>query len=212
MNPGIVYPIIDRLLGGNQEEVAIPDRPPTDIEQRLARRIINQSLPLLQETWGSIHTIDFAVTEVESNPQLVQLVPPHEAVILVTFEITLGENAGAMNLCIPYSAIEPIMGQFSTQNWFAMARKEADDTHVLRMTRVLNPAKVDVVAYLADTTITVRELLELQVGDVIKTNKPADGEVTLCVRDKAKFKGQPGRVRRNKAVEITRRLADDTTD
>ncbi len=211
INPGIVYPIIDRTLGGSQEEVAIPERPLTDIEQRLTRRLISQNLSLLEEMWSDIQEIKFAVTEIESNPQLVQLVPPHEAVIVVTFEVTLGDNSGTMNLCLPYSTIEPIMGQFSTQNWFAMTRKEADDTHVTRMTRVLSGAKLEIVAYLAETTITVRELLDLQVGDVIKTNQPADGEVIICVEGKSKFKGRPGRIRRNKAIEITRREPTNTT-
>ena len=208
INPGIVYPIIDRMLGGSQEEVAIPERPLTNIEQRLTTRLISQNLPLLEEMWSDIQKINFAVTETENNPQLVQLVPPHEAVIVVTFEVTLGDNSGTVNLCLPYSTIEPIMGQFSTQNWFAMTREEADDTHVTRMTRVLSGAKLEIVAYLAETTITVRELLDLQVGDVIKTNQLADGEVIICVEGKSKFKGRPGRIRRNKAIEITRRVSD----
>jgi ribosomal protein L35 len=67
------------------------------------------------------------------------------------------------------------------------------------MSRALNSATLEMVAYLAETSITVKELLELQVGDVIKTHLPADGEITLCVEAKTKFKGRPGRVRRNKA-------------
>lgn len=204
VNPAIVYPILDRMLGGGQSEVVIPDRPMTDIEQRLTTKVVSQNLPLLSEMWSNIKKITFAVVDTETNPQLVQLVPPHEAVILVTFQITMGEHSGMMNLCIPFTVIEPIMGQFSTQNWFAVTRKAPDQANVVLMTRSLSQASLETVAELARTTITVRELLGLEVGDVIKTEQASDGEVTLYVEGKPKFLGRPGRVRRNKAVEVTR--------
>lgn len=212
MAPTVAFPVIDRMLGGSQQQVAVPDRPLTDIEQRLFRRFVGQVLPLLEETWTNIRQMTFSIAEISTNPQLVQVVPPHEAVVVVRFDVVLDANYGSMSLCLPYSSIEPVMAQLTTQNWFSTARREFDDSQVIRLTKALSAATLEMVADLAETTITVRELLDLQVGDVIKTNLSVDGEITLSMEGKAKFKGHPGRVRRSKAVQISRRLDPNPRD
>ena len=58
----------------------------------------------------------------ESNPQLVQIVPPNEVVVLISFELTLGDVRGMMNLCIPFNAIERIGNKLTTNNWVSYAR------------------------------------------------------------------------------------------
>ena len=102
INPSIIFPIIDRLLGGGKDVSAPPDRPLTEIELGIVRRIITKALEQLRVVWARIKQIQFALVETESNPQLRQIVPPNEVVVLISFEITLGESSGSMNLCIPF--------------------------------------------------------------------------------------------------------------
>jgi len=211
INPSVVFPIVDRLLGGTGESGILPERPLTDIESRLIVKVAAPLLDLLKEMWGNIKTIDFAVTDVQTNPQLLQVAPPHDPVVLVSFQVTMGDASGLINLCIPYATIEPIMGQFTTQNWFAAARKPSQETNLTQITRSLSEANLDVVADLAVTQITVRELLELEVGDLIKTDASVDSEATIYVEGKPKFKGRPGRNRRNKALAITRAIEPGKT-
>ncbi len=212
MSPGIVYPVLDRMLGGNQEEVAIPERSLTDIEQRLFRKVVERIAGSLDETWGHVLTGTFRISSVVTNPQRVQEVGPHEPVVAVTCEMAMGNHSGMMGLCIPYATIEPVMGQLTPGDRLGTGRKAPNDANVVRVTKALGGTALEMVAYLAETSITVGELLELQVGDVIKTNLPVDGEITLCVDGQPKFKGTPGRVRRNKGVQITRRLSTDSKD
>ena len=47
MSPLIIYPIIDRLLGGANDEVFIPQRPLTLIETRLVQKILNRLMTIL---------------------------------------------------------------------------------------------------------------------------------------------------------------------
>ena len=91
--------------------------------------------------------------------------------IVVSFKLTMGEAVGLMNLCIPYATIEPIMGEFSTHNWFAAARRPNQETNLTQITRSLAEADLEVVADLAVTQITVRELLELEVGDLVISSR-----------------------------------------
>ena len=108
INPSILYPIIDRLLGGGKETGPLARRPLTEIELRLVKRITDLFLDELKHAWENVLTLELSVERVESNAQLVQIVPPNEVVVLISFELTIGDVRGMMNLCIPFNSIERI--------------------------------------------------------------------------------------------------------
>ena len=109
----------------------------------------------------------------ESNPQLVQIVAPNEVVVVVGFELKMGSRAGTMSLCIPYNVIEPVVEKLSSQSWAAYKRHRRDQALRDRVADRLDMASLDIRCELAQTTIKVDELLNLQVGDVVLTDKPA---------------------------------------
>ncbi len=208
ISPLIIYPIIDRLLGGSNADLFIPQRPLTQIEQRLVQRITDRATHHLSEAWSNLTPVTFSVQDFESNPQLVQIVPPNETVVVVGFELKMGNRAGAMSLCIPYNVIEPIMGVLAAQNWFSYQRKGGQEDHVRKLTRNVNNAPVQVRAFLAQTTVSLNDLLSLQVGDVITTEKATSRDVLIQVEGRNKFLGQVGQLRGNRSVKITRACQD----
>src|SRR5215217_6455929 len=209
ISPLIIYPIIDRLLGGSNADLFIPQRPLTQIEQRLVQRITDRATHHLSEAWSNLTPVGFKVDDFESNPQLVQIVPPNETVVVVGFELKMGNRAGTMSLCIPYNVIEPIMGVLAAQNWFSYQRKGGQEDHVRKLTKNVNNAPVEMRAFLAQTTIKLQELLSLQAGDVITTDKPIERDVLVQVEGRNKFMGQVGQFRGNKSVRITRVCKED---
>ena len=204
ISPLIIYPIIDRLLGGSNADLFIPQRPLTQIEQRLVQRITDRATHHLSDAWSNLTPVTFSVNDFESNPQLVQIVPPNETVVVIGFELKMGNRAGTMSLCIPYNVIEPIMGVLAAQNWFSYQRKGGQEDHVRKLTRNVNNAPVEVRAFLAQTTIKLQDLLSLQAGDVITTDKAIERDVLIQVEGRNKFVGQVGQLRGNKSVRITR--------
>ncbi len=207
ISPLIIYPVIDRLLGGSNADLFIPQRPLTQIEQRLVQRITDRATQHLSEAWSNLTPVNFSVQDFESNPQLVQIVPPNETVVVVGFELKMGNRAGTMSLCIPYNVIEPIMGVLSAQNWASYRRKGGQDDHLRKLTGNVQNAAVEVRAFLARTTISVNELLSLHPGDLITTDKLSDTDVLIQVEGKSKFLGQIGQLRGNRAIRITRHCA-----
>jgi flagellar motor switch protein FliM len=204
ISPLIIYPIIDRLLGGSNADLFIPQRPLTQIEQRLVQRITDRATHHLSEAWSNLTPVTFKVEDFESNPQLVQIVPPNETVVVIGFELKMGNRAGTMSLCIPYNVIEPIMGVLAAQNWFSYQRKGGQEDHLKKLTRNVSNAKVEMRAFLAQTTITMDELLALQVGDVITTDKNVERDVLIQIEGKNKFFGKVGQFRGARAVSISR--------
>jgi flagellar motor switch protein FliM len=205
ISPLIIYPIIDRLLGGSNADLFIPQRPLTQIEQRLVQRITDRATHHLSEAWSNLTPVTFKVDDFESNPQLVQIVPPNETVVVVGFELKMGNRAGTMSLCIPYNVIEPIMGVLAAQNWFSYQKRTGHDDHLRKLTGSLSAAPVEMRAFLAKTTISVNDLLGLQLGDVITTEKDQSTEVLIQVEGKNKFLGKLGQFRGARAIQITRK-------
>jgi flagellar motor switch protein FliM len=202
ISPLIIYPIIDRLLGGTTQDLFIPQRPLTLIETRLISNITTRGLDALTEAWSGIRELSFTIAATESNPQLVQIVPPNEVVVVVGFEIKMSNRAGTMNLCIPYNVIEPVMDELSAQSWFAVSKLSRDPMNTKRLGVSIGRASVQVSGVLAHTTMTVSELLSLAPGDLILTDKPAVEPVTIRVEDERTFWAAIGQVKDARALRV----------
>lgn len=202
INPSILFPIIDRMLGGGRETGTSQRRPLTEIELRLVGRITAHFLREMKDAWENVVSLDLEVLRVESNPQLVQIVPPNEVVVVVSFEVTLGEVRGMVNLCIPFNAIERIGGKLSANTWTSYGRKDVDPELLSRITQNLHGSEVEVVVDLAETRITTRELIGLRVGDVIKTEKDVHAPLNVAVQGVEKFHARVGQLKGQKAIRI----------
>jgi flagellar motor switch protein FliM len=213
ISPLIIYPIIDRLLGGTSQELFIPQRPMTLIETKLIGNITMRGLAALSEAWAGIRQMAFTIAATESNPQLVQIVPPNEVVVIVGFELKMTNRAGTMNLCIPYNVIEPVMEDLSAQSWFSASKNQKSRESEQRITSGLGTAPLDVIAELARTSITLRDLLEMQPGDLIETAKLSSEPVTICVgppgQAERKFLAVIGQHRGQRALRVVRTITPE---
>lgn len=204
ISPLIIYPIIDRLLGGNNEDLFIPQRPLTVIETRLISKVTDRAMAALREAWAGVKELEFALSETESNPQIVQIVPPNEVVIVIGFELKMANRAGTMNLCIPYNVIEPLMEVLSAQSWFNSGRMHGTHEYEGRIAGTLSRAGLEVSGLLAETSITLHDLLNLAVGDLIVTEKPASQHVAVCVEGQKKFLAHIGQIKGARAMRVVR--------
>lgn len=204
MNPSIIFPIVDRLLGGGKtKSTEIPSRPLTEIELQLVSRITAQIIQALEHAWSNICELRLRVQQVESNPQLVQIVPPNEVIVLISFELGIGEVRGIMNLCIPYNTIEPLSGKLSSDSWSAYQKKELDPRQKLNLDTGVKRARVELVVHLARGKLTVRELAHLEVGDVILTETHPHEGAEVLVEGCPLFHAHPGVLKGRKAIRIS---------
>lgn len=208
MNPSIVLPIVDRLLGGGRESTngGPLQRPLTEIELRLASRVTDLATKALANAWSNICDLQLSVVQVESNPQLVQIVPPNEVVVLVSFEITMAEVRGILNLCIPFNTIESHANKLTSDSWLAYKKKDLDDRQRLNLESGLSRAKVEMIVRMAETGLSTGDVINLEVGDVILTEHPASKGAEIHIEGRPVFRGAPGVYRGKKAIRITQQL------
>ena len=206
INPSILYPIIDRMLGGGKESGAVSRRPLTEIELRLVRKITTKFLAELKRAWANVLELNLEVERVESNPQLVQIVPPNEVVVLISFELAINDVRGMMNLCVPFNSIERISNRLTANNWGNYGRSAATEESIGQIGRRLDHANVELVVTLAESTISTKDLIELRVGDIITTDVDVEGLLEVSVAGLPKFEASPGAFRGQKAIQIERTL------
>lgn len=210
LNPSILYPMIDRLLGGGRESTPAVRRPLTDIERLLVNRITDLFLQELKHAWENVLELEPEVVRVESNPQLVQIVPPNEVVVLISFELALGEVRGMANLCIPYNTLERVSGKLSANTWASYGRKQISPETTQKIGKAVRASLVDVIVHLAATRITTGDLIGLRVGDIITTEKDVHEPLKVFVRGVPKFRASPGVIKGHKAIRIEEVIPDPT--
>lgn len=202
ISPALSYAIIDRMLGGDATPGDILRRPLTEIEMRLIGRVVRVFLEQLQINWENIAPLTFEVERVESNPQLVQIVPPNEVVILVGLEVTFGRNRGMINLCIPFNTVERFNSQLSSDSWVGYSKHHSTPETRQRVASSVDRAPVQVVVTLARSRIKTGDLLELSVGDIITTEKESTEPLEIAIQDVPKLRGRPGAFKGKKAIRI----------
>jgi flagellar motor switch protein FliM len=207
INPSILYPIIDRLLGGGKDSGPLARRPLTEIELRLVSRITSLFLDEMQHAWANVVNLDLSVERVESNPQLVQIVPPNEVVVLISFELTLQDVRGMVNLCIPFNSIERIGNKLSANSWLAYSRRGATPESMMHIGRGLRGALIELVVELAESKITTGDLIGLRVGDIVTTEKDTREPMDVLVQGVTKFRAKAGAFKGRKAIQIEQTIA-----
>ena len=116
MNPSLVFPIVEMLLGGGGKAGNIKiEREITEIERSIIEAVYRIVLQDLKDAWRAISTISFSIESHETEPSLLQILAPNEAVVAISLEIRVGEMSGMMNIGLPSIIIKMLRQKFDQQ-------------------------------------------------------------------------------------------------
>jgi flagellar motor switch protein FliM len=199
MNPSLVFPMIDMLLGGPGTPTT-GVRNPTEIEMNIIEGVIKQALRDLAEAWRSIMEIDFYIEGTGTKAHMFQIVSPGETVVAVGLEIKVGEASGMMNICIPSRMLKVMRNKFD-QQW-NVRRQRVSASDPIKILNHLRTAGVELSSEIRNSSLTVDDLLKLTVGDVIQLDQRIGDPLFLCIGSVPKFMGQVIMHRGKRAFEI----------
>ena len=202
INPSILFPMLDRMLGGGKETPVSVRRPLTEIERRLAQRIVGLFLTEMQLARSNVIELDLAIDRIESNAQLVSIVPPNEVVVLIGFELSMQGVRGMLNLCIPYNSIERFSSTLVANSWQGYGRGFASEETRKHIAMEMENSNVEMTVTLAESRITTAELLGLRVGDIITTEHDVKRPLSISVGGHVKYLGRPGAIKGHKAFQV----------
>lgn len=211
INPNLGFAMVDRLLGGPGLSLA-RIRSLTEIEQTVMERIGQRMLDYLKEPWGGIIELEPVLERIETNPQFTQLVSPSEVMMIVSLETKMGDVLGMINICIPFLVLEPIMSKLSVHYYYSSSNRKVSSDNIMAIKAKLQNSFIPIKVILGQTQITVKDLLELSVGDVVPLNRDFRDELEVRIGQRTKFLGKPGVHGNKMAIQVTRVVEEDNTD
>src|SRR5437870_4335556 len=181
IGPSLIFPMIDRLLGGVGRQITNV-RPMTEIEQSIIQNILKLLVDNLKESWRQVYAIEFAVTATETHPHMVQITAPNEMVIHFQFQVRMRDTLTKMHLAIPTLVLEPIIHIFDQEEY--SRRKVVHDGTLLNLLRSI---PVNVSINTAETSFPMQSLMSLQVGDTLVLDQRQEWPVIIKVAGKNKM-------------------------
>lgn len=165
-NPDLVFLMVDNLFGGDGRfHTRIEGRDFTQTEHRIIQRVLHIVFDAYAKSWEPIYPVEFEFVRSEMNTQFANIATPNEVVVSITFAIELGQVSGEMHICMPYSMIEPIKDQLTSS--LQAENLEVDKRWIRLMRQQIQMAEVEIVADLGTATISLRDIVNMKVGDVI---------------------------------------------
>lgn len=168
-DPNLVFLVIDSLFGGDGRfHSRVEGREFTQTEHRIIQNMLAAIFEAYTKAWEPVYKLDFEFVRSELNPQFANIATPNELVVVSSFEIGFNEVGGEINICLPYSMIQPIRELlFSAMQGDHLS---VDNNWNKLMARQVKSAEVELVAILGEAKLTVEDVMKIRNGDVIPIN------------------------------------------
>ena len=197
----IVFPIIEILLGGTGKTLQNINRDTTEIERSILDGVLRLLLKDLTVAWQTMAEIEFFLEGYQSGPDLFRFFPPNEAMLEVSMELTMGQHKGLIIISIP-SIIVKMQRQKLNQQ-VKLKKGKRNDSDYERMLRLVQPAQVNADVRLNGQVLLLRDLVEMNVGDVVSLGHAVTRPLDLHLNGTRKFRGQVIRKGAKRGFHVT---------
>ena len=209
MASNLGFAIVDRLLGGVGNSLE-KERDFSEIELSILERVFTICVNLLHEPWENVVEITPRLNRIETNSQCAQSISPSETIAIVTINLKIGDVEGLMNICLPYTTLEPVMDKLNTKYWFSTMKEKDSNSYEAAIENIIDNALIPMKAVLGTSKINVQDFVNLQLGDVIRLDRKVDDELEVYVGNIKKFKALPGYSDNKYAVRVTEILREES--
>jgi len=199
LDPRLVYIIVDNYFGGDGRfHAKIEGREFTPTELRVVDMILDQVFVDYKEAWAPVMKLEFEKQNSEVNPQFANIVSPTEVVIVNTFHVEIEGGGGDFHITMPYAMLEPMREVLGAG--VQSDRDNTDDRWLESLREEVKSSTVNLSCTLAEAELSLRDIVEMQAGDVIPVEIP--DLVTVSAENVPVFRGKYGVSRGSMAVKI----------
>ena len=201
LSTGLALNMMDRLLGGQGESSASVSATYsfTTLELKLYEDIMKDLIRLLGSSWENYIDLDFVYRKVEPNPTLVQLIGVDETVIIIGITMKFPNASGRLNICIPGMMLSSIFTHIAAMNQESRGVTEDNSENILD---ILRDSRLEITAELGRTQLTLQDIYQMNVGDVVDLGHPTGVPVNLYIGGQPWFNGKLGTQGGSMAVKI----------
>jgi flagellar motor switch protein FliM len=202
MSLNMSYLILEQRLGGKIEG-RFTEHALTEIDQSLLRGLVEHMLGDIKGAWSKVASLEPSLEDTTVNQHWVQMMMGNERVLLLTIEVIIQGVTGTMSLFIPFNTLKPITNVLNPHIWIAGRKEQQQDPvarqlAVQRMMKVVIPIKV----ILGNADLTLKNLTELSVGDVIELDSNVDNPMVVEVANKKQFYARVGKSRKHLGIQV----------
>lgn len=203
MSTALCYSMVDRLLGGSGEGYNLA-RDFSDIEIALLQKVMGSIVETLCDAWHNYVDVDIALSSIETNSRLLQVLSPEDIVVIIVLGVKLRNLQGNLNICIPASNLEEVIDNFSLKYARSVKRQDAETEATKRQLIYdeLNDSDLVIKAVLDEFQLDLRDILNLQVSDVIPIGKSIESDIKIMIDDMPWFYAKLGELRNKRAVKL----------
>lgn len=193
----------DRLLGGSGKPLK-EDREFTEIEIGVLEYFYRGMINLMKNVWFDYLEIAPRLLKIETNSRILQGIGADENVVIIVMSIKVNETQGKINICIPASTLDMLFKKKMSQTKKNIKRgdQQAEEKRRLNIINEIHKTELEITGVLGDTEVLSQDIYELEVGDIIKLDKPANSMVDIVVNDEVWFRGEMGDYKKKRAIQI----------
>ncbi|OUS27826.1 flagellar motor switch protein FliM [Gammaproteobacteria bacterium 45_16_T64] len=204
----LVFKLVDNFFGGDGRHAKIEGREFTPTENRVVQMVLEQAYVDMEEAWKAVLPVKFEYLSSEVNPSLANIVSPSEVVVVSSFHVELDGGGGDLHLTLPYSMIEPLREVLD-----AGVQSDVDDSDERwqkSLREEIMGAVVSLKGKLLDKEISLKELSELKVGDILPVDMPET--VLMLANNIPTFTGKLGSANGNLALQVVNKIEKPDLD
>lgn len=192
---------VERQSGGAGKEMTFR-REMTQIEEKIMSRVMNRVYSEIQLAWEPFTDLTVYQHSYESNPENIQIISAVEPAIVVFYTVQVYDSKATFNMCYPYALLEEALSNSLLKMSNQMRKDDLEPEQRQRYTSKVKDISVPLQAELGRTKISIRDLIQMQQGDVIPLQQRVEEPLNIMVNNRCKMTGYPGKVRKNKAIKI----------
>ncbi|KHE94211.1 MAG: flagellar motor switch protein FliM [Candidatus Scalindua rubra] len=206
MDMGLCLSIVEKAFGGEgrtQSEI----RKLTDTETSIVGNIVKIILGKISDSWKPYDEMEWNISDTAMEPRYLNIASEADVVLLVSFTFNLESSFGEMKFCVPVSSVDKTFDHFFSSKQSNSA--EIDNESVESLKKLSGGIKLCVTGVLEETDFTVRDIVNLKTGDVLRLDSKITNNLKVFVEGQNKFYGKLGLFGSKKAIQIVGSSRDD---
>ncbi len=200
MDPAFCVYTVDKQSGGTKQELR-ETRELTHIEERILSRILDRMFKELSHVWAPYMSMTIHNYAYESRPTNIRTLSPNEPGVLVVYTFRMYGQIVPMSICYPFRLVKDYISKISNvedkkkPEMMSLTQKKQMER---RMKGISAPVKV----MLGNAKMSIRDLMNLKVGDEIRLDQPIDKPLNITVNGTRKMSGYPGTFDGRMAIKV----------
>ena len=198
VEPSLLLTLLDGFFGGSGRATTDPQAAIAPAAQRFLALMLRSVAADLTAAWAPVTPLELELVKQETNPRLVQLGAPNEALLVVKFTVEFGARSGRIDWLLPEVLLAPVREALAADG--GQTTLLSQEAWAPALTAGLQDAEIDTRAVLAQAQISLRELVRLSPGDIIPIEPPQ--QATLFAGNVPLYRGRFGVSQGRNALKI----------